>query len=292
MINTHTESPGATVAPWLLYLLMAGLAICLLPTYYSFAHTVWGRDDSGHGPIILGIAFWLMWRERQTFWALPAEGAAPIAGLGVMALAMGVYVLGRSQGIDTVEGASHIFALMSCMLLLRGWAGVRVLWFPLAFLIFMVPVPGIVAQMLTLPLKSAVSFCAENILHVMGYPMARSGVVLMVGPYQLLVADACSGLNSIFTLESLGLVYMKLMNYRSTARNAILAFMILPISFVANTTRVISLVLVTYYFGDEFAQGIFHETAGLILFSVALVLIYGFDLFLSKFFNEAQHGAS
>ncbi len=290
MTNSHTESSGAPLAPWLLFLLMAGLAICLLPTYYSFAHTVWGRDDSGHGPIILGIAVWLMWRDRQAFWGLPADGA-PVVGLGVMALAMGVYVLGRSQGIDTLEGASHILALMSCMLLLRGWAGVRVMWFPLVFMIFMIPVPGIVAQMLTLPLKSAVSFCAENILHVLGYPMARSGVVLVVGPYQLLVADACSGLNSIFTLESLGLVYMKLMDYRSTARNLILAFMILPISFIANTTRVISLVLVTYYFGDEVAQGIFHETAGLILFSVALVLIYGFDLFLSKFFNEAQHGA-
>lgn len=290
MTSTPAESLGAKIAPWHLCLLIAGLAMCLLPTYYDFAHTVWGRDDSGHGPIILGIAFWLMWREREAFWRLPAVGA-PLTGVCVMALAMAVYVMGRSQGIDTVEGASHILALMACMLLVRGWAGVRLLWFPLAFLIFMVPVPGIVAQMLTLPLKSAVSFCAENILHALGFPMARSGVVLVVGPYQLLVADACSGLNSIFTLESLGLVYMKLMNYRSAMRNVILAIMILPISFIANTTRVISLVLVTYYFGDEFAQGIFHETAGLILFSVALVLIYGFDRILSVFFKEVPHGA-
>jgi exosortase B len=170
-------------------------------------------------------------------------------------------------------------------LLVRGWPAVKRAWFPLFFLIFMVPLPGVFTQMLTLPLKTAVSYLAEMIMHAAGYPVGRSGVTLAVGPYQLLVADACSGLNSIFTLESLGLFYMKLMSYQSRARNIMLAVMIIPISFVSNVTRVLTLILITYYFGDEAGQGFMHGFAGLVLFSVAMVLTYSFDRLLAARFD-------
>ncbi|MET5012202.1 archaeosortase/exosortase family protein, partial [Burkholderia pseudomallei] len=88
-----------------------------------------------------------------------------------------------------------------------------------------------------------------------------SGVMLVIGPYQLLVADACSGLNSLFTLEALGLLYMKVMRYQSKARNVLLAVMIVPISFVSNVARVLVLVLITYHLGDEAGQGFAHGFA-------------------------------
>jgi exosortase len=116
--------------------------------------------------------------------------------------------------------------------------------------------------------------------------VVRSGVILTVGPYQLLVADACSGLNSLFTLEALGLLYMNLMNYKSALRNTLLAILILPISFLANVTRVIILVLVTYYFGDEAGQGFVHSMAGMVLFMVALGLMFPTDKLLGLFFKE------
>jgi len=112
-------------------------------------------------------------------------------------------------------------------------------------------------------------------------------VTLVIVPYYLLVADACSGLNSIFTLEALGLFYMKLMSYQSKARNILLAVMIIPISFISNVVRVIALILITYYFGDQVGQGFMHGFAGMLLFGVALVLIFGFDLLLAKFYDKA-----
>ena len=184
-------------------------------------------------------------------------------------------------------GALLLF-LIAMLLLLRGWSGLKKAWFPVFFLIFMVPLPGVFTQMLTLPLKMAVSWCAEFIMHAAGYPIGRSGVILVIGPYQLLVADACSGLNSIFTLEALGLFYMKLMDYRSRARNVLLAIMIIPISFVSNVTRVLALILITYYFGDEVGQGFMHNFAGVVLFSVALLLIYGFDRLLAVKFDASS----
>jgi len=281
-------SPQVQYANWPLWslgLLLVGLAASYIPTYVTLAQTAWAQDENGHGPMILALSLWLLWGERHRFFALKSA-PAPISGLLILTAGVAMYIVGRSQKIDSLEALSQILALSASVLLLRGWAGLRLVWFPLFFLLFMVPVPGVLAQALTLPLKSAVSYCAEMILHAVGYPIGRSGVTLVVGPYQLLVADACSGLNSIFTLEALGLFYMKLMDYKSKARNIALAIMILPISFVSNCIRVIVLVLVTYHLGDEVGQGFVHNLAGLVLFSVALTLTYAFDRVLAVFFDK------
>jgi exosortase len=141
----------------------------------------------------------------------------------------------------------------------------------------MVPVPQAVIDAITGALKQNVSVLAENILYSAGYPIARSGVVLTIGQYQLLVADACSGLNSMFSLSALGLLYLYLTNSGSTVRNAVLLAAILPTAFVANVVRVMVLVLVTYYLGDEAGQGFVHGFAGMILFLIALVTLFAVD---------------
>lgn len=270
-----------------LIVLGVGLLALFLPTYFTLSQTAWVKDDNGHAPIIIALSFWLLWNDRHHIFEGPAQPAM-VSGWGVLLLAVASYILGRSQGIDTLEALSHIMLLLACMLMLRGWRGVKLAWFPLFFLLFMVPLPGVLVQAITLPLKVAVSIVAEAILHAVGYPIGRSGVTLTIGPYQLMVADACSGLNSLFTLESLGLFYMKLMNYQSRARNALLAIAIVPISFTANVTRVIVLVLVTYHLGDEAGQGFLHGFAGLLLFSVALVITYAVDRLLASRFDKSK----
>ena len=96
------------------------------------------------------------------------------------------------------------------VLLFKGTAGLRLsIWFALFFMLFMIPLPGFIVDALTQPMKMAVSWAAENILFAVGYPIARSGVILQIGQYQLLVADACAGLHTLFTLEALGLLYTK-----------------------------------------------------------------------------------
>jgi exosortase/archaeosortase family protein len=113
-------------------------------------------------------------------------------------------------------------------------------------------------------------------------------VVLTVGQYQLLVADACAGLNSMFTLEALGLLYMNLMRYTSAARNLTLALLLVPVAFAANIVRVMILVLVTYHFGDAAGQGFVHDFAGIVLFVVSLVFMLLLDRVLGLFFAGAR----
>ena len=256
-----------------------------VPTWLWLADNVWRSDEQGHGPIILGVSIFLLWRMRGELLSLPYEPAHG-SGIAILVLAVAAYAIGRSQAIIQLEAGSQIASLAALLLLLRGPQALRRAWFPLFFMLFMVPLPGVFVQMMTIPLKSAVSVVVEWIMHGVGYPIARTGVVLSIGQYQLLVADACAGLNSMFTLEALGLLYLNLMGYTSARRNVALAILIIPISFVANVVRVIILVLVTFHFGDEAGQGFVHGFAGMVLFIVGLMLMLTVDGVLGRVLRE------
>jgi exosortase B len=260
------------------------------PSYWGLSNTIWASDAQGHGPIILAVGMWLLWGKGPALMALPRRPALVAAAL-CMAVGMAAYVLGRSQTIWSLEISAQIAVLMALLLAFFGPRALRICAFPLFFLVFMIPWPGEWVDAVTQPLKSAVSAVAANLLYAAGYPVGRSGVILTVGPYQLLVADACAGLNSLFTLEALGLLYMNLMRYQSLARNVVLALLIVPISFAANVVRVVVLVLVTYHFGDAAGQGFVHGFAGLVLFIVALLFILAVDRVVGLFIPERKvHG--
>lgn len=261
-----------------------GLLALYGPTVKDLFKGPWSGDQHGHGPIVLAIGLWLMWRRGPEILALPDRPALG-AGLAVLVPSVLLFVLGRSQDIIIFELGSCIGVIAGCVLLLKGGAGLRPLWFGLLFLIFMIPLPGQVVDALTQPMKIAVSYVVEWILYHAGYPISRTGVILQIGQYQLLVADACAGLNSMFTLEALGLLYMNLMGYTNAVRNTVLAILIIPIAFAANIVRVMILVLVTYHFGDEAGQGFIHGFAGMVLFMVGLVLMLFTDRILSLFFR-------
>ncbi len=280
---------GADAA--VLGLLLAGYALLYLPTYYDLSHTVWATDEQGHGPIILAVSLWLLYQLRHRIAALDAA-PAPVAGSVAFAFGLLLYVLGRTQAVIMFEVGSQIAVLAGLLLLFKGPRALRLAWFPLFFLLFMMPLPGALVAAVTTPLKAAVSYVAEHIMYAAGYPVARSGVILQVGQYQLLVADACAGLNSMFTLEALGLLYMNLMGYTSVARNVTLAILIIPIAFVANVIRVMILVLVTYHFGDEAGQGFVHDFAGMVLFMAGLMLMLATDKVLNLLFPQQRREAA
>jgi len=272
-------------------LLLLGLAAMYVPSYIMLAERVWSTDEQGHGPIILAVSVYLLYAKRHE---LASVKAAPdyLLGVPLLLTALLLYVIGRSQFIMFFEIFSQIVMLIALALLFLGRGALRVAWFPLFFMLFMVPLPGTLVAAITAPLKSAVSAVASNLLYHMDYPVGRAGVVLTVGPYELLVADACAGLNSMFTLEALGLLYMHLMRYTNALRNVVLAVLIIPIAFVANVARVLILVLVTYYFGDEAGQGFIHGFAGMVLFMVGLMLMLGVDWVLSTVFKGKNQRAA
>ncbi|RZI86211.1 MAG: exosortase B [Rubrivivax sp.] len=270
-----------------LVLVLAGLLALYVPTYVILDKTIWNVVGQGHGPVILALIGWLIWQRWPKFVALTTP-PANIAGSLMLGLGLLIYVLGHSQDILFLDVGSHFFVFGGLFLLYRGFAGFRVMLFPLCFIIFVIPVPGSIVDQVTAPLKQAVSYTAEHILYWADFPIGRSGVTLTIGPYQLLVADACAGLNSIFALEAIGVFYMSVAQHTSKLRNTLLALLILPISFASNVIRVVTLVLVTYYFGDEVGQGFVHGFAGILLFMVATALTIGTDTVLGFFIKQPQ----
>ena len=272
---------GAAKVPLAFWLpIIAGMAVLYGPTLFGLFTGIWGEGEQGHGPIVLAICCWLMYRKWPDMMRA-SEGAPPSAwGWPVVAVGLGLYVVGRSQGIQVFEVGSCVWMLVGLLLLTRGVVAVKQQWFGLFFLIFMVPLPAQVVDLVTMPMKIAVSYVAENLLYQLGYPIARTGVILQIGQYKLLVADACAGLHTLLTLEALGLLYLNLVQRDSLFRNAGLALLIVPISFTANVIRVTSLVLITYHFGDAAGQGFLHGFAGMVLFMSALLLIIGLDTLL------------
>jgi exosortase B len=269
-----------------------GLLVLYLPTYWDLSNGIWNSEEQAHGPIVLVVALYLLWSQRAVL--VPNAASAvdspcrPVLGWFVLVVGLLFYALGRSQEILLFEVGSQIPVLIGAMLITLGMRPVRALWFALFFLLFMLPLPGFVVDAATGPLKQYVSVIAEQILYFFGYPVARSGVTLTVGPYQLLVADACSGLHSMFSLSAMGLLYLYLVQHPSWTRNALLIASILPIAFVANILRVMVLVLVTYHLGDEAGQGFLHGFAGIMLFIIALLFLFALDGVLGYFMQRKK----
>jgi exosortase B len=259
--------------------LLLGLCILGGPTLFDLNKELWNTPEQGHGPFILIIVLWLFYKSKTSDVLTEQQPDLVFGGI-LFSIGALSYLLGRSQEIWLFEVGAFIPLLTGIILLLEGRASFRKYFFAISFLIFLIPLPGVVVDALTTGLKSHVSHWAEVLLYAANYPVARSGVMLVVGQYQLLVADACSGMNSLFSLFSLGLLYIHIGGYGFSWRGVLLFLCVIPIAFIANVVRVMILILVTYHFGDEAGQGFIHGFAGMVVFAVALIAFFAIDFIL------------
>lgn len=261
--------------------ILIGLTALYLPTISRLNEQVWIHSDQAHGPLILMVVMYLFWVKKSL---LPNQVSASSRLVGVILFLLGLvlYSIGSSQALIPFEAASAILIIMGLLCIQHGFSALTVCWFPLFFMIFMVPLPGSLLDVITVPMKMAVSTVAEQVLYWFGYPVARDGVIIQISQYQLFVANACAGMHTLISLEALGLLYITLVKHASFMRNMLLGVLIIPISFTANVIRVMVLVLITYYFGDTVAQGFIHSFASVFLFAIALVLIVSLDAAIQR----------
>ena len=259
------------------------LGFCLLavPALISLATQEWSRESGVHEPLVIATGGWLIWRDLQGLKTLIKRGAPGVTA-AILIPSLIVYIFGTSFDFLILQAAGLYGAGIACTYDILGGAVLKRLFFPLFYLVFALPAPGWVLDQATAPLKQIASAMSTGLLQLFGVPIVREGVTLFVAQYQLLVEDACAGMNAILGLTSLGLFYAYLQHGASWRYCAALAVFIIPIAVLANVVRIILLVLITWKFGNEAAQGYLHGTAGLVTFGTGLLLVFGLDSVLSK----------
>lgn len=258
---------------------LALVAICA-PTLFAIASQSWSTEAGVHGPLVLATALWLIWRRWGEIVADARPGNLAV-GVALLATTAVIYAFGRALGFLSVEVAALMLAILALFYCFVGHRLLMRLWFPIVYMAFVIPLPGWFVDGITQPLKFFVSQVVTHLLSLAGYPIVREGVTLYIAQYQLLVEDACAGLNSIISLTAIGLFYIYLLYNASWRYAMVLMLFVIPVAVVANVIRVIGLVLITYYFGDAAAQGYLHNFAGIVTFVSALLTIFAVDIVLS-----------
>ena len=293
-VDTAALSPQqrlAAMAQSLRWPLLIGFLVLAGPTLASLGSQVWTRESGAHGPIVLATGAWLIWRRMDSFRELGRTGSVWLAMPAIL-FSLAVYVFGRAFDFIALEAAGLYGVGVTMLYSVVGLKAVLRNWFPLFYLAFLVPPPEWFLDSFTGPLKQFVSYAATGALYAAGLPIGREGVTIYVAQYQLLVEDACSGMNSLTGLVAISLFYIYLLRGSSVRYSILLTSFVVPIAVVGNIVRVMTLILMTYFLGDQGAQGVAHGLAGLLLFAVDLVLVFAVDSLLVRILPKSWRPAT
>ena len=261
--------------------LLLGFAVLAVPTVITLGQESWSRESGAHGPIVLATGAWLISRQAKSFRDLARPSSNLLTGVLLLASLL-VGVFGHAFDFVTFQAAGLYGVGLAMLYSVFGLPALLKNWFPLFYLGFCIPPPRWVIDQITAPLKQFVSSVATGALHAAGLPISREGVTIQVGAYQLLVEDACSGMNSLIGLTAISLFYIYLLRGASLRYAGVLTLLVIPIAIIGNILRIMVLILLTNYFGDQVAQGFAHFTAGIFLFGVSLLMVFLADSLLGR----------
>jgi exosortase len=268
---------------------IAGFVAMAIPSLISMARQSWSTEAGTHQPIVLATGAWLLHYNGLRLHDARRDAGSSGVTLSLLALCWVVYALGRAYGFLVLEAGALFGVFLTLLYQFFGFEELRRQAFPLFYLAFAVPLPGFVLSRVTQPLQVLVSWASTNIVGAAGYPIARQGVTIYIAQFQLLVEDACAGLNSLIGLVAISLFYIYVVNRGSWRYALLLTAFVIPIAIFVNILRVSAIILIVYYFGDEVGQGVMHGTTGMVLFTLALAMVFLLDWILSRRFRGGQH---
>lgn len=276
MQTTTLEQPQRLGWPSHHLALAAALVAALAWTYWlvipGLVAQWWNQAEYSHGflvPIVSGL---LVWSKRQE---LRATAVAPgYWGLGLMVFALAVYITGNVGADLFLQRISLILMIAGGVLYVAGWAMLQALLFPLAFLVLMIPLPGIIFNSIAFPLQLLAAQVASAVMETGGVPVFREGNVMHLASTSLDVEEACSGIRSLLSLTTLGVLY-SYVAYSSWTPRVIVMLAVVPIAIAANVFRVSVTGLLAHYVSVDTALGVFHMAGGWSVFVIAAALLLG-----------------
>jgi exosortase len=269
LMNISRRYPGWIVWPSLLFAL---ILILYGPILSALVRNWWDDSDYNYAFLVPLFSLYLLWRQRERLIALEIRPCN--WGLPMMLAAVGLLIFGSLGAEVFTSRLSFLVLLAGVILFLAGGSILRSVFFPLAFLMFMIPVPTIIYNQITFPLQLLASRLASSLLNVIGVPVLRDGNVLTLSNYSLEVVEACSGIRSLISLIALAIVYGYLAEPRRWARYLLVVLMV-PCAIVTNGVRVALAGALAHRFGPQAAEGFLHEFSGWLIFLLALVLMFG-----------------
>jgi len=272
------------------YILWALTSVLYIPVFITLYRSRWSAADYTHAYFVLPIFLWLVWRKRSLFKELSPNltFGGNILSLTIFSFGIFMYILGWRNEYIFITSLSIIPVIYGLIYYLYGSRIAKALFYPVLFLIFIIPLPAGVIDNITLPMRYGCSVAVHVCLQFFSYPVTREGLMLTIGEYDLFMGLPCSGFRSMITMFSLGFVYIYLIKGRLLKKTLLIASA-LPLSLFCNFIRVTILCLITYYFGHEIGQGFFHNFSGLFIFVLMILSLMGLESLLGKYLpNEKQ----
>jgi len=236
----------------------------------------WSYSLYSHGFLIPLISGYLVWRRRKDLQECPRRSS--LVGLGVFLLGLGLFVLGWSGEEEFIQRLSLLATLLGLVYFLTGKQTAKLCLFPIGYLLLMIPIPFTVYKAAALDLRLLDATLATSWLSFIGIPVFREGYLLHLPRITLEVADGCSGFLSIVTMLALGILYLYQLQ---TGWKSVLWMSLIPIAVLSNVVRIVSIAVLTYFFGEWVLGSTFHRLSGtfnfLLGFMSLVILRNGLD---------------
>ena len=240
-------------------------------TLWHLAQQWWKDPNFSHGIFVPAFSLFVVWQQRAR---LRSQFDTPSWwGLALIVPALLMLVLGDLGAELFLARVSLLLLIAGLILLFFGFSHLRVVSFPLAFLILMIPIPAIIFNQITLPLQLLASKIASTLLPWFGVPVLREGNVIGLPAMTLEVAEACSGIRSLLSLLTLSIIYGYIMDSRNSIR-VVLTLASVPIAVLANSLRIVGTGLLVQYWDPEKAEGFFHLFSGWLIFVFSLLMLF------------------
>jgi exosortase len=259
---------------WLGYSLVAlltSLVVLYGAVLRHLAQDWWTDENYSHGFLIVPLALFFVYRRRQQLRDTPVVPSTG-PGLALVVVSMVLLTAGTLGSEFFLTRVSFITTLAGLVLFLLGWAHLRLVAFPLGFLLLMIPIPAIAFNRIAFPLQLVASQLGEWIVSTVGVPVLREGNVIVLATTTLEVAEACSGIRSLVSLLTLGIIFGYFTDSRASFR-VVIALTTVPIAIVANGLRVAGTGIAAHYFSPAAAQGFFHSFSGWVVFVAACLML-------------------
>ncbi len=253
------------------YIAWTLVVIMYYPVFTTLYDFRWDKVDYTHAYFILPISIWLTWRKRAELKELFKQNTSSNSIPGLILLVFGIILLvfGVRQDYLLISTISLIPLLFGLIIYLHGTKAAKALTFPILYLLLLVPPPFGILDSITLPMRHGTSAATEIVLNLLSYPITRDGLLLTIGYNDIFMGAPCSGFRSLITMISLVLVYVYISN-GSIGKKLILTAFIIPSALLGNLVRVVTLCLITFYFGEEAGQGFFHNFSGILIFIITI----------------------